>query len=535
MRYIPEEPNAFPPPVPPRILTEAESLKLTQMGSPMKGDWPHQELHGPSMVLEDFEPTESVGANPGSGSIPYTQTEYQSAGSEAPLVLMATLFALMLAFGLLLTILIPVGFIGKALSQFNAGEQVLAPIWYGAIAVLSLLVLLRWCTVQTMAFIAQCKLRRTGARTPELWPLVSVLVPAYQEGETITSALHSLVNLDYPRYEIIVVDDGSVDDTFSKASAFAGRHRGCNVEVYRKPNGGKWSALNYGFSLARAELILCIDADSRLSPQALKQLVSRLDHPEIEGVSGQITVRNRRSVITRLQAYEYIVANGGLRTAQSLMGLVLVVPGPIGLYRRVALLKAWANSTPLSEPHQPGYVEGPFSHETFAEDFQLSVTVLALGGRIVYEPRALSYTRSPDSTHSLLNQRYRWFRGTMQVLKIYVRQLRKPAASKNPNLSVLIVAIYLLDLFVLPMVNTALIVSVVVSAITSAPIADLCLWISAVWLLNLMTGTYHILAQRDDLTLLHLVPIYDLYHGLLLNVAWAIALIDEIRKSKMQW
>jgi len=260
-----------------------------------------------------------------------------------------------------------------------------------------------------------------------------------------------------------------------------------------------------------------------------------LDHPEIEGVSGQITVRNRRSVITRLQAYEYIVANGGLRTAQSLMGLVLVVPGPIGLYRRVALLKAWANSTPLSEPHQPGYVEGPFSHETFAEDFQLSVTVLALGGRIVYEPRALSYTRSPDSTHSLLNQRYRWFRGTMQVLKIYVRQLRKPAASKNPNLSVLIVAIYLLDLFVLPMVNTALIVSVVVSAITSAPIADLCLWISAVWLLNLMTGTYHILAQRDDLTLLHLVPIYDLYHGLLLNVAWAIALIDEIRKSKMQW
>ena len=89
--------------------------------------------------------------------------------------------------------------------------------------------------------------------------------------------------------------------------------------------------------------------------------------------------------------------------------MVLVVPGPIGMYRRSAL----EDVTRLAgQPRSEGYghVDGPLSHETFAEDFQLSLSILALGGRIVYEPRALSYTKSPEFTHTLLNQRYRWFR-----------------------------------------------------------------------------------------------------------------------------
>jgi cellulose synthase/poly-beta-1,6-N-acetylglucosamine synthase-like glycosyltransferase len=403
------------------------------------------------------------------------------------------------------------------------------------VAGLSFVVLLRWCAIQTMAFTAQYKLWRTGYRPPIAWPLVSILVPAYQESDTIASALRSLLQLDYPRYEIIIVDDGSLDDTFAKASAFVGDHGCCSVQLHRKLNGGKWSALNFAFRCARGELILCIDADSRLNSAALKHLVSRMDGPDIMGVSGQITVRNRRNIITRLQAYEYIVANGGLRTAQSLLGSVLVVPGPIGLYRRVALQDAWATSTQMDRPLRPGDVEGPFSHETFAEDFQLSLTVLASGGRIVYEPRALSYTRSPDLTHSLISQRYRWFRGTMQVLRIYNKRLRSSTASRTRGLSLLITVIYLLDLFILPGVNLILIVGFVISAITSVPVTELILWVSAVWLLNLMTGTYHILAQGDDPSLLHLVPIYDLYHGLLVNSAWAIALLDEIRHSKMHW
>jgi poly-beta-1,6-N-acetyl-D-glucosamine synthase len=89
--------------------------------------------------------------------------------------------------------------------------------------------------------------------------------------------------------------------------------------------------------------------------------------------------------------------------------MVLVVPGPIGLYRRKAMQDVFEKDirTASRSPSSAGKVPGPFSHETFAEDFQLSLTILALGGRIVYEPSAVSYTKSPDLTHTLLSQRYR--------------------------------------------------------------------------------------------------------------------------------
>jgi cellulose synthase/poly-beta-1,6-N-acetylglucosamine synthase-like glycosyltransferase len=367
--------------------------------------------------------------------------------------------------------------------------------------------------------------------------LVSILVPAFQESATITSALRALVALDYPNYEIIVVDDGSLDDTFEQASAFVGGHGRCNLKLIQKPNGGKWSALNLAFEHATADFILCIDADSRISSDALKRLVTRMDRPEVAAVSGQVTVRNRRRMITRLQAYEYVVANGGLRTAQSLFGMVLVVPGPIGLYRRKALQVVFETDIRAADrlPSSAGEVSGPFSHETFAEDFHLSLTIVALGGRIVYEPRAVCYTKTPDLTHTLLSQRYRWNRGTLQVLRIYLRRLRHISGSRKRRLDLIIGAVYALDLFVLPILSVIIVVGVGIIAVTSSTPGDLMMWVAAIWLLNLLSATYHVLTQRDDLSLLSLVPFYDLYHGILLNCAWAIAMFDELRQSKMHW
>ena len=493
-----------------------------------------------------------------------TGKEYDRPEREAvPMGLMAPLFLLVLALGLFLTGLLPYGFMAKAVSQFRQGGTPIEASWSALLAVLSFLVLLRWCVVQTLSFVSHWKLsRRQGgqlesgpqrgqpesgpqAGRPESWPLVSILVPAFQESDTIASALRSLIELDYPLYEIIVVDDGSPDDTYEKASAFIGDHGRCRMRLFRKPNGGKWSALNLAFGQASGELILCIDADSRLSRDALKRLVAHMDDPGVAGVSGQITVRNRRNILTRLQAYEYIVANGGLRSAQSLLGAVLVVPGPIGLYRRAALqgvsaatggaATGGAATGGIDHPLRPGEVPGPFSHETFAEDFQLSLTILAAGGRIVYEPRALSYTKSPDLTHTLLNQRYRWFRGTMQVLRIYRQRLRHLPRSNRRRLNLLIAALYPLDLYVLPPVNFIVLSGLIISAASSQAHASLLLWVGAAWLLNLASGTRHILTQQDDLSLLFMVPLYELYHGLLLNSAWAIAMFDEVRQSKMDW
>ena len=469
-------------------------------------------------------------ANAGPGDI-----EYERRSADAPIELLAPLFVLILMFGLFLTTVVPYGYVTRAATELNRGE-IFRTLWFVMLAGLTFLTLARWCAIQTMAFVVRCKLERDPPHPPQRWPLVSILVPAHQESTTIASALRALVDLDYPNYEIVVVDDGSTDDTFVRASAFVGRHARCTLRLLRKENGGKWSALNLGFEHARADLVLCIDADSRLSADALKRLVMRLDSPDIAGVSGQITVRNRRSLITRLQAYEYVLANGGLRTAQSLFGVVLVVPGPIGLYRRSILRRVFQNEGQFSRTNShAGAVPGPFSPETFAEDFQLSLTILALGGRIVYEPKALSYTKSPELTHTLLNQRYRWFRGTLQVLRIYNRRFRRAPGSRKRRLSLIIAAVYGLDLFILPILSFVIPIGVAVIFATSTAPTDLLLWVMAVWLLNLLSATYHVLAQRDDLRLLLLAPLYDLYHGLLLNSAWAIAVVDEARQTKMSW
>jgi poly-beta-1,6-N-acetyl-D-glucosamine synthase len=465
-----------------------------------------------------------------------TDGESDAAADEAPIVLLSALFALIFAFGVFLTVLMPIGYVTEAAAELERGK-VPQTLWFVALAGLSLFILSRWCAVQTMAFIAYCQLQRDKPDPPATWPMVSILVPAYQEAETITSALAALVDLDYPNYEVIVVDDGSSDDTFERASAFVGNYDRCSLRLLRKTNGGKWSALNLALECATADLVLCIDADSRISRDALKLLIMRIDSPEVAGVSGQITVRNRQRMITRLQAYEYVVANGGLRTAQSLFGMVLVVPGPIGLYRRKALQDIFERDiqTAVRPSGNPGKIAGPFSHETFAEDFQLSLTILALGGRIVYEPRAVSYTRSPDLTHTLLSQRYRWYRGTLQVLKIYLRRLRHVPGSSRRRLDLIIAAIYLLDLFVLPPFNVMVLFGVAIMVATSTRLGDLAVWVLAVWLLKLLSATYHVLTQRDDLSLVSLVPLYDLYQGLLLNCAWAMAMLDELRQSKMNW
>lgn len=134
-------------------------------------------------------------------------------------------------------------------------------------------------------------------------------------------------------------------------------------------------------------------------------------------MAAQTRGRNRKNLITYLQSLEYLMANGAVRTGQGLFGTVLIVPGPIGMFRRCVMEDVWLRYTREKEPTSPGVVDGPFEGDTFADDFDLSLAILSLGEQIVYEPRAISFTTAPTSTFALLNQRYRWLRGAMQVLR----------------------------------------------------------------------------------------------------------------------
>jgi cellulose synthase/poly-beta-1,6-N-acetylglucosamine synthase-like glycosyltransferase len=112
-------------------------------------------------------------------------------------------------------------------------------------------------------------------------PLVSVLLPAFNEAERIAKTLQSILASSYPHMEVIVIDDGSTDDTLAVAGSFAGEHNGVRVRVLRKPNGGKSTALNLGFRESRGALIMCVDADSRLEHNAVRRLAAVFQDPQV--------------------------------------------------------------------------------------------------------------------------------------------------------------------------------------------------------------------------------------------------------------
>jgi cellulose synthase/poly-beta-1,6-N-acetylglucosamine synthase-like glycosyltransferase len=395
--------------------------------------------------------------------------------------------------------------------------------------------MVRACIVHGIACYAH--VMRAAEPSPPLArePFVSVLVPAYNESESIVPAIESLLSLSYSNYEIVVVDDGSKDDTYQKASQMAGDYGHCEVRVLRKANGGKWSALNLAFKSSSGDLVLCVDADSRLSEDALKLLVSKMVDPLVFAACGQVTIRNRRNILTNFQAAEYLLGNGSMRTALSFFGLVTVVPGPIGLYRRDVLeviAKAPWNTQPED---RPGSVAGPLSEATFAEDFELSITALALGGRVVYEPRANAYTKGPEDITSLMSQRYRWIRGTIQVFHRYLRLMRTVARKRNRPLDLLMVIIYPLDVYAAPVLNFLFWGLLAIGAGSASSWDLLVSWIAAVMMLNVMAASVYIFVHDDRFSLLPYALFMDVYQSLLVNSAWVIAVVDELRGARMRW
>lgn len=391
---------------------------------------------------------------------------------------------------------------------------------------------LRWSVILTLSLLGFSCHQRAQV-PPRAWPLVSILVPCFNEEDTIDPMMHALLTLDYPNYEILIVDDGSTDQTFERARRFAGQHGPCHVRVYRKPNGGKWSALNFLFHRSFGELLLCVDADSQLNPDALCRLVPHMADPQVAAVAGYVRVRNRMNTLTWLQTWEYLWASV-LRLAQGYAGTVLVVAGPIGLFRRSVLEEVYLRYGWEQSISHPGQSRGPYDGNTFAEDFDLSLTILSLGSRIVYEPHAVSHTTVPVSTFALLNQRYRWFRGSLQCLRKYLRRAASQPDLRHPRILGWVTAVYLMDLVGVLFYLGGLAALLVFLAAGGDPSLILRGFFAFV-VLHLTTQIYVLTLHRDSLRVLPTVLIYDLYQGILLNGALVISVLDELRGSRMHW
>ncbi|HEX6429085.1 MAG TPA: glycosyltransferase [Niastella sp.] len=291
---------------------------------------------------------------------------------------------------------------GYYLVQFN---YVLAESGYWAGKLLFILfILFIALSIARLGFMAYLALRQRRKEQNTVWapvtqyPLVSVIVPAYNEAVNAVDSLNNLLKTNWPNTEIIFVDDGSKDGTYEKVyNAFRNHSR---VKVLTKPNGGKASALNFGIKGSKAEYVVCIDADTHLHPDAIPKLMRHFvaQGQAIGAVAGNVKVGNTVNLLTRWQSIEYITSQNFDRKAFAWLNGITVVPGAIGAFRKKAIEEA-----------------GGFTTDTLAEDCDLSVRILKQGYIIANEQEALAFTEAPESVRMFIKQRFRWSFGVMQT------------------------------------------------------------------------------------------------------------------------
>ena len=267
----------------------------------------------------------------------------------------------------------------------------------------------RMAVIGILAFaqFVRSKRRETTHFGEEYQPLVSIVVPAFNEGKVILRTIESLLLSDHRNFEILVVDDGSTDDTYALVcDAYGSDPR---VAAFTKENGGKAEALNFGWSRAKGDIIIALDADTLFTSQTVSALAHRFADESIGAVAGNAKVGNRINIVTKWQALEYVTSQNFDRRAFASLNCITVVPGSVGAWRRCVLEEA-----------------GGFSSDTLAEDQDLTIQIRKLGYRIGYEETAIGMTEAPDSLKDLAKQRFRWSYGTLQCMWKHKNALLNP-------------------------------------------------------------------------------------------------------------
>lgn len=257
---------------------------------------------------------------------------------------------------------------------------------------------------------------RRKRRRPERYPPVSVLIAAFQEEEVIAETLRSVHAAGYPgELEVLVLDDGSTDgtpDIVRACEALFGSSPGRSLRLLRtNDNRGKARALNRGLAEARHELIVTIDADTRLEPESLTAIVEHLlaGPPDTAAVAGAVLVGNpHESLIAGAQGWDYFHGIAAVKRMQSMYGGTLVAQGAFSVYRREAVLEAggWP--------------------DTVGEDIVLTWAFLERDRPVGYAEDAIAWTRAPLTLRSLALQRQRWARGMIEALAHHQRLLFQP-------------------------------------------------------------------------------------------------------------
>jgi cellulose synthase/poly-beta-1,6-N-acetylglucosamine synthase-like glycosyltransferase/spore germination protein YaaH/peptidoglycan/xylan/chitin deacetylase (PgdA/CDA1 family) len=386
-------------------------------------------------------------------------------------------------------------------------KYLISILLYGAILILVLRLLILACIAFKQKKHAQYP-RPGGSFTP----FVSVIIAAYNEEKVINRTIQSILKSDYPDFEIIVVDDGSKDQT----SLLVSEHFSDNEKVHmlHKKNGGKASAINMGVKVAVGDIIVAIDADTIVPPKAISLLVRHFVDEKVAAVSGNVRVGNVHNLLTAWQHVEYVTGFNLEKRAFDILNCVTVVPGAIGAWRKQVIEEL-----------------GCFSDDTLAEDTDLTLSILRQGHKVIVDEHAYAYTEAPETVSDFLKQRFRWTFGTLQC---FWKHMKAFGGMKHKSLGFIALPNMLLFQFVVPLfaplLDLLFILGIVVGNVKTSLLVFGCYFITDL-LISVLAFRMEKLSLKPLMTLF-LQRI--VYRYLLLFVTWK-SILAALKGNRVSW
>jgi cellulose synthase/poly-beta-1,6-N-acetylglucosamine synthase-like glycosyltransferase/peptidoglycan/xylan/chitin deacetylase (PgdA/CDA1 family) len=355
------------------------------------------------------------------------------------------------------------------------------------------------------------RLTRSRAANEHL-PAVAIIVPAYNEEVGIERAVRSLASSDYPDFEVVVVDDGSVDRT----AEIVGGLELPNVRLVRQDNGGKAAALNTGIEMTDSEIVVMVDGDTLFEPDTLRSLMRPLADDTVAAVAGNTKVGNRSGLLGRWQHIEYVIGFNLDRRMYEVLQCTPTVPGAVGAFRRDALEEV-----------------GGVPPDTLAEDTDLTLALGRTGRRVVYAENARAWTEAPSTMSALWRQRYRWSFGTMQA----VWKHRGAIVSRDPrdrNIGRRALPYMLLFQILLPCMAPLIDLFALYGLVFTGAIRTLIVW-GAFNLVQLLVAVYGFWLDREPMRPLWALPLQQFVYRQMMYLVIIESTVSALQGVRSGW
>lgn len=232
---------------------------------------------------------------------------------------------------------------------------------------------------------------------------IDIVISAFNEEDVIIGTINNLLNIDYPEFRIIVIDDGSTDNTLDLLKKNYRHHP--QIKILSKDNKGKAVALNHALTYSDSEVVAFVDADTYVKRNFLTLVSSSFEDERAIAMAGYLRVRNLTNCLTIGQDAEYITALNLERETFEKINTLTTIPGAVCAYRKDFLQNL-----------------GGFRNKTLTEDCDLTLKILNANLKVNNERRAIAYTEAPETIRMFIRQRIRWDYGLMQNLIIHCSQ-----------------------------------------------------------------------------------------------------------------